>query len=395
MASPIRPAGDGPRLRLGYLDGLRALAALWVVLDHAWFYWFTTQPVFAGWRGMVNNWILYGHLAVDVFIVLSGFCLTLPVARGGALKGGARGFFARRARRILPPFYASLVLCGLLHWLGRTAGHDGPPPTAWGTLANALLLQDLFPAVNSQFNLPFWSVAVEWKIYFLFPLLLWTLRLAGISALLAAAALLAVAYTLLLRAVFPGMTLELTCPWYVFLFGMGVSAGWAASRPDVSRRLVPWTAGAALLGAVFQFSHFPLLSGDARRFIAHLPWTDVAVGALASCLLILLAAAAPGTWADRARGALSARPLVICGTFAYSIYLCHFPLLGTTHRLLAPHLGGLSPLMQFWAYALVSLPCVLAASYLFFLLFERPFLNTHKHEPPAETARDAALAPAP
>ena len=43
----------------------------------------------------------------------------------------------------------------------------------------------------------------------------------------------------------------------------------------------------------------------------------------------------------------------------------------------------------------VGLPLILGASYLFFLAFERPFLNTKKRETLAETARDAALSPAP
>ena len=394
MTSPAPSPDDGPRLRLAYLDGLRALAALWVVFDHAWFYWFG-QRAFPGWRGLVHNWMLYGHLAVDVFIVLSGFCLILPVARGGAIKGGAVGFFARRARRILPPFYAALVLSGLLHWVGRLEGHHGEPTTVAGALVNGLLLQDLFPAMNSQFNLPFWSVAVEWKIYFLFPLLVGILRRAGVPALLAVAALLAAAYTVLLHGVFPGMTLELTCPWYLFLFGMGVGAGWVSTRPHCPRALVAGAAGVALPVALVLLWRGPILSGDAHRFIALLPWTDAAIGALVSCALILLATASPGTAAGQMRGALAARPLVFCGTFAYSLYLCHFPLLGTSLRLLAPHLSRLPALAQFWAYALVSLPFVLLASYLFFLLFERPFLNTRKRETMAETAQDAALAPAP
>jgi hypothetical protein len=43
----------------------------------------------------------------------------------------------------------------------------------------------------------------------------------------------------------------------------------------------------------------------------------------------------------------------------------------------------------------IGLPLILGISYLFFLAVERPFLNTKKHETLAETARDAALSPAP
>lgn len=88
-------------VRLDYLDGLRALAALYVVLHHAWLtIWsaeYYKQPV--GVLAALTGWLAYGHFAVSAFIVISGFSLMLPVARGGVLKGGARRFFKKRARR--------------------------------------------------------------------------------------------------------------------------------------------------------------------------------------------------------------------------------------------------------------------------------------------------------
>ena len=101
------------RAHLDHLDGVRGLAALFVVLHHAWLLTADHFPIAAetGLLGLLTNWLLYGHLAVDVFIVLSGFCLILPVARsGGALAGGAAGFYRRRARRILPPYFAALTI---------------------------------------------------------------------------------------------------------------------------------------------------------------------------------------------------------------------------------------------------------------------------------------------
>ena len=284
---------------------------------------------------------------------------------------------------------------------------------------------------------------MEWKIYFLFPLLVWTLRRAGIPALLAVAAVLAAAYTRLLHAAFPGMTLELTCPWYIFLFGMGVSAGWAAARPDVSRRFVPWIAvrGAAGGGVPAQpvpppqrrsapLHRAPALDGRGRRGAGvvpadparrrrarHLgrPGAGRAVGPPAGLLrdvrLLHLpvplppaghdapasrAAPGPSVPAHAVLGLRLRQPALVLAASYLFFLLFERPFLNTHKRetLAETARDGLSP-SQFWTYTLLSLPCVLAASYLFFLLFERPFLNTHKRETPAETARDAALAPAP
>jgi peptidoglycan/LPS O-acetylase OafA/YrhL len=49
--------------------------------------------------------------SVQVFIVLSGYCLMLPVAQAaGTLKGGLSVFVRRRAIRILPPYFAMLTI---------------------------------------------------------------------------------------------------------------------------------------------------------------------------------------------------------------------------------------------------------------------------------------------
>ena len=116
-----------------------------------------------------------GRLAVDGFIALSGFCLMLPVARHGNLES-APVFFRRRAIRILPTFYAALVFSLLFRLLILGTQPDGShgdielPITPRSVAACLFMVQNLF-AVN-RINSVFWSIAVEWQIYFLFPLLL-------------------------------------------------------------------------------------------------------------------------------------------------------------------------------------------------------------------------------
>ncbi len=96
-----------PRLRLDYLDGLRGLAALYVVMHHA-YYGLTAEASLPPLAAHLTYWLYLGRSAVDVFIVLSGYCLMLPIIRSGRLSGGSGGFLRRRARRILPPYYAAL-----------------------------------------------------------------------------------------------------------------------------------------------------------------------------------------------------------------------------------------------------------------------------------------------
>src|SRR5579864_8923878 len=133
--------------RLGYVDSLRALAALYVAASHAMATIWPMNPP-SGLAGILANWLQYPHFAVSVFIVLSGFSLMLPVARNGyKLPWGVWGFYWRRARRILPPYYFALGLTLLLIWL--FIGHDaGPrwdmvlPVTSQAVIEHIVLIQD-------------------------------------------------------------------------------------------------------------------------------------------------------------------------------------------------------------------------------------------------------------
>lgn len=101
--------------RIAYLDGMRAVAAVYVVLFHA------TSMLGRGSTGLskiLQVLFQFGHEAVAIFIVLSGYCLMLPVARGGLgkLPTSLGTFLARRAFRILPPYYAALGMSLCLLW---------------------------------------------------------------------------------------------------------------------------------------------------------------------------------------------------------------------------------------------------------------------------------------
>lgn len=406
----LPPAAFVHRARLthlDHLDGVRGLAALFVVLHHAWLLTADRFPIAAetGLLGLLTNWLLYGHLAVDVFIVLSGFCLMLPVARSGdALAGGARGFFVRRARRILPPYFAALAVsvaltAGLQAWNGDAIHLNGGD-----LLANALLLQDVLPQTALAFNPPFWSVAVEWKIYFLFPLLVLILNRAGkrrrpaVLLLTAALGYGIVDVVLTLAPHLPLSELAHSCPWYVFLFGMGVCAGSvAAAAPkedDAAGERRKWVGVAAmsyvLLAVLLAAFGWRRQESDLSRYF---PIIDAVAGAFTASLLIVLGVG-PAE-AGPLRRALSTTPLVRAGTWAYSLYLLHFPLLRLlTERMVKPLLPDAGRVAHFGALALFGVPLVLLASWAFFRVVERPFLS-RSPSGPDEDARRAALSPAP
>src|SRR5882724_12742624 len=166
-------------LRLEYLDGLRAVAALYVVLFHAGV-GFNSGPL-SGVARIVWHTLVFGHDAVAILIVLSGYCLMLPVARAeGQLARGLWHYFARRAWRILPPYYAAVL--GSLLLLALVPALETPTTTIWADSfpafglapvgSHLLLIHNLYRSLANRIDGPLWSVATEWQIYFFFPLLL-------------------------------------------------------------------------------------------------------------------------------------------------------------------------------------------------------------------------------
>src|SRR5579883_2532974 len=184
------PPTEIPRARLDFLDGMRGLAALYVVLHHAAF---EVPALFLKpFLAHVSSFFDHGHYAVAVFIVLSGYCLMLPVARDaeGRLRGGLWQYIKRRARRILPPYYAamglSLAMIALIPALGSPSHSRWdvaiPAFTPGAILSHLFLVHDVTPTWLFRIDPPMWSVAFEWHIYFLFPLLLIVWRRLGIVA---------------------------------------------------------------------------------------------------------------------------------------------------------------------------------------------------------------------
>ncbi len=171
-----RPA----RQRLAGLDGLRGLAAVYVVVNHVFLRAFPGYPVDHApfWAG----WFIYGRFAVVVFIVLSGFSLALSPARHGWRLDELSGFAQRRAWRILPAYWAALAFSLVVAWLLVAQPGNGIPD-AKSVIVNGLLVQNIVAAHSP--NAAFWSMAVEAQLYLAFPLLLLMVRRRGAVVMVA------------------------------------------------------------------------------------------------------------------------------------------------------------------------------------------------------------------
>lgn len=369
-------------LRLEYLDGLRGLAALLVVLLHTRLEitWDTTSRLMAAilWS---TGWMEFGRSAVSLFIVLSGYCLMLPVVRSetGSLRGGLLSYLKRRGRRILPPYYAALavslaVMAVVPYRLVQDHGYwrsmwPAFTPTIIGS--HLLLIHNLSAEWIFRINAPLWSVATEWQIYFLFPLILLPVwRRAGILATIGTGFLVGLAPIYIFRR------FEWGAPWFAGLFAMGMAAAVinfsTRARVTSVRERIPWFWASLLFACA-------TVGLCLVRFTTK--WTgavvvDFCAGIAASCLLVhCTKSAIRGT--DRQPASLrlfTAKPIVGLGAFSYSLYLMHVPILGllglATRRL---HFSGTTQMLTLFV---IGVPLCVALCFCFYYCFERPFCAT-------------------
>ena len=359
-----------PRLHLAFLDGVRAVAALLVTFSHLWGV-MLHHPVYSGLKGVLVNWLDNGHLWVNCFIILSGFCLMLPVARSRTLRGGWLAFYKSRARRILPPFYA-IIAFSIVKTLLRD--HTIPLPMV---LVNIFLLQDIVH-YSKALNAPLWSVALEWKIYFLFPVLVWLWVRYGYPVTLGVAAVIS-AVVLALYSGWPVITfMANACPWYVFMFAMGMTSAGLACQAKIPAHLprVAWALLALSLVLSWAQAHFwsALPPGFLTELI-HTPTEDILQGLTFSTLLFFLTRAAvyqmKSPMIMPLLSALSWRPLVWIGTFSYSLYLVHFLVIFA----IQDHLTALLHTSAVFVIGPLDVALTVGIAYVFHLIFERPFMT--------------------
>jgi peptidoglycan/LPS O-acetylase OafA/YrhL len=372
------------RLRLHYLDGLRGITALYVVFVHINRYIGDELPVFLLLFGKT---LRYGRFAVAIFIVLSGYCLMLPVIRSSNnyMSRGFLDYIKRRARRILPPYYAALFLSLLiavfvlfLNYFSIFKWHESPdygdfhPIFSYtDVLTHLFLIHNLSRDTLGSINSPMWTVATEWQIYFLFPILLipcW--RRFGLISVVIVGFFLGIAPLYLLNGLF-----ESASPWFIGLFALGMVAadiGFSQKPKLIAiKNSFPWIL------LIIVFSLLAVLT-EWKKLGLDLWISDGFCGLVTACLLIYCTKSIIEDKKSPIILQLFEHPLIIAlGSFSYSLYLTHgvvVTLLG--HFLLSRQLSPVNFTVIFY---LIAVPMSLAIAYLFYLVFERPFMSSFRN----------------
>jgi peptidoglycan/LPS O-acetylase OafA/YrhL len=306
-----------------FIDGLRAIAVLSVVLYH-----------------LDNAWLPGGFAGVDIFFVISGFVVTASVAnrQREGLPAFAGYFLARRLQRIAPALIVCLLVTAFVDavlvpdaWLSHRNQVTGR--FAFFGFSNVVMARasnDYFSPI-AELN-PYthtWSLGVEEQFYLIFPLLffLWARGgrwRTGIVGVTATAVLASLAYGGWLGS------RDATQAFYVlgtrfWEIGVGVllfQLQVLFSRPDGATHALPvaprgWITGASFVA--LGLTALGLLVSHPASFPVPGAWM-VVVGTLG-----LLAFLKAGPQDNPLSVVLSSRPLVTIGRLSYSLYLWHWP----------------------------------------------------------------------
>lgn len=359
------------RVEFRYLDGLRGGAALLVAAYHAFLFTGRSgdaESAMPLWKEIIG----LGYVGVPMFIVLSGYVLMLPVTltRDLTLRGGVGAFVKRRARRILPPYYAAtafaLLLIAVFPVMQQPMGTawDSKLPVTWDSVVTHLLMvHNLSPDRMFTINGPLWSVALEWQIYFVMSLVLLPLwrRLPGIL----------IVSILLIVTMIPValQTGTFAHPWLLALFAAGMLAA-QMTLSDTERR---WAGAAAiaLTLAIIPAAALPRLFDTAAD-----PFVEIVAGLAVASALIWAGRRTLSSGTPRAALLLQSRPMMFLGLISYSIYLFHSPILGLFNLLLLPL--HMPTVMLYLLVTFVGLPLAVGVAYLMFWLVERRFLNSRQ-----------------
>src|SRR5258707_1058093 len=393
---------------IAVLDGVRALAILFVLAFHI--DWTNKQYFYASWQAnpLAASVALAGGTGVTLFFVLSGFLLFMPYAKALLYAGRwplARTFYVRRALRIIPGYYLSLLILVLLEERNYFLPANLPK---LGLFLSFLM--DSSGQTFRQLDGPYWTLAVEWQFYMLLALLalgvLLLVRRVPLQRRLRAVTFCLLGVIMLgLSVRFAGLYFQgnpaatVLVPRSVLNVGLFFSYGmtgkytedfavgmlaslcyiYAQGLPPehrytlALRRLSPWLWGPGLL--ILGFSAMWHLQSDpntpAWPFLGPLmpvyAWLSEMLLAwgYGMCILALLfgsrALQRPFTWL----------PLRWIGLISYSLYIWHLPFIQLLSTLLAlfPGLNFYAGYALYWLWALlVIFPFCLC----YYILVEKP-----------------------
>jgi peptidoglycan/LPS O-acetylase OafA/YrhL len=361
---------------ISFLDPLRGLAIGMVFLYHCVDAYSPVSDV--RWDGLWRMWpdapdwllpLYGGWIGVPLFFVISGFCIQL--SRQSAVKRGQTAwlpFYLKRFFRVYPPYL--VMFLGL--WAMSAAGHH--PVNPQSVVTHLGLVQNLWPHWMYDLNASLWSVAVEWQLYLIYPMLWVATRAWGWRTCLTLAACLEMAlnYWPAFNQLGLGQPLPLFfnhspfAYWFSWSLGAALADYYLSDRPLLTQWWHrPFWLGALVLSQCFK-PLYPLAFLYAALFFASLIARRLFAPAITAFALAAQTQARQGL----------RNHLAWIGEISYSVYLLHVPVM-SLYPWLTRHVQGLQffdPFSQF-VISVLLWPLILLLSWGAYHGVEKPSIR--------------------
>ena len=307
--------------RMPLIDAFKAVASQLIVLHHLAFYgpmsdWtYTVAPGLVGWLSQD------GRLAVQVFLVISGYLAVRSLAPAGVFASGNPWALLRhRYLTIVVPYAVALVVAIGCAWVARQwMTHHSVPDAAqpFQFLLHVLLLNGVMGADSLSAGV--WYVAIDFQLFALMLALLWlgqrwSARLSPATGAGAQAA--------------PGA--HTVWPTLVLVLGMGLASLWFFNLDAAYDNWAVYFFGAYAAGAAaYWVGNLP--AGKLQTTLLTLG-ACLALAALASSFRVRIALAlgvAMVLALSQVKGWLytwpQSRVLAYLGKISYGVFLMNFP----------------------------------------------------------------------
>lgn len=309
------------------IDGLRALAIIFVVMYHA----FPTQ-------------VTGGFIGVDIFFVISGFLIsTIIYSQLDSKTFSFTHFYIRRIKRIFPALFVVLTFCFVFGWFNLLA--DEFKQLGLHIFGGASFVSNLIlwnesgyfdNASETKPLLHLWSLGIEEQFYFIWPIFLWLAYRKKINFLLVGMVVAATSFCMNLYEVYYGLNsssafyLPMNRFWE--LMAGAILAYLSLNKHVVFGRLTSWMGNKhvntiAIANWTSLFGVLFLVAGVAS-ITKHTAFPGF-WGLLPVLGAVLIIGSGHRAWINRVL--LSWRPLVWIGLISFPLYLWHWPLLSFAH----------------------------------------------------------------
>ena len=361
----VEQAGSSASGRSEQLDSLRIIAILGVLFDH----------------GGVSPYFVPGQVGVRFFLLLSGFLITrtLEAYATGPWQQSApaiRAFYAKRALRIWPLYYAILAVLLLT---GEIESDEA--------LIHGFFVTNFAQALQNHWQVPswflphLWTLCVQEQFYLVWPLLFVAVRPAGRTAVLTVMLIVAVAFRLGMWLA--GLETQVgfqTLP--LASFDALATGALLAICHDRLRGYLTWPWRAAGCALALLLALVGLSDGFANSVLLPTLWL-IPLGLLVLCAFDDRLGRF-GAW-------LSWRPLVFLGRISLGIYLLHLPVALALVELTPISLRPLIEHRTWSAFAINTTVTLVVAATSWFV-FEKPLQRLRRYLPYDRRAAVAAAA---